>query len=221
MTTVEKILDLARSQIGVKEAPAGSNKVKYNTAYYGREVSGSPYNWCCVFQWWLFREAGAPELFYGGEKMSSCTLLHSWYKAQGQAVDKSELKPGDLVFFNFDGRKGVMNHIGLCERVEPGYVTTIDGNTGTASEANGGAVMRRRRELKWVAGAARPAYGKEEKEEEMKLYHYVKDMPDWAQSAAAKAINLGVMKMDGTGAVSVWEPNLQTLVWLERLGLLG
>ena len=40
MATAEKILEIARSQIGTKESPAKSDNVKYNTAYYGRAVSG-------------------------------------------------------------------------------------------------------------------------------------------------------------------------------------
>ena len=38
--TAETILALARKELGTAESPAGSNHVKYNTAYYGREVSG-------------------------------------------------------------------------------------------------------------------------------------------------------------------------------------
>ena len=38
--TAEKILEIARAQIGVKEDPPHSNHVKFNTAYYDREVSG-------------------------------------------------------------------------------------------------------------------------------------------------------------------------------------
>ncbi len=45
--------------------------MKYNTAYYGREVSGK-YPWCAVFVWWVFREAGAPELYYGGGETAYC-----------------------------------------------------------------------------------------------------------------------------------------------------
>ena len=217
MAGVNDLLELARSQLGVKEAPAGSNRVKYNTAYYGREVSGGAYPWCCAFIWWLFREAGAPELFYGGGKTASCTLLYGWYKRQGQAVGDAEIRPGDLVFFNFDGNPAVMNHIGICEKVEPGYVTTIDGNTGTTNEANGGAVMRRRRALKYVGGVARPKY---EEEEEMKIYQYVADLPkDW-QAAVTKAINLGIIKMDGSGAMMLYESNAPMFTYLDRLGLL-
>ena len=39
--TAERIISAAREEIGVKESPANSNRVKYNTAYYGRAVSGS------------------------------------------------------------------------------------------------------------------------------------------------------------------------------------
>lgn len=59
-----------------------------------------------------------------------------------------------------------------------------------------------------------------EEEREMKLYQYVKDMPSWAQQAATRAINAGVVRMDAGGAVSVWECNLQPLVWMDRVGLL-
>ena len=33
MATAEKILEIARSQIGARESPANSDNVKYNTAY--------------------------------------------------------------------------------------------------------------------------------------------------------------------------------------------
>ena len=68
MATANDILKIARKEIGVKEKPAGSNNVKYNTAYYGHKVSGSNYSWCCVFVWWVFKRAKASKLFYDGEK---------------------------------------------------------------------------------------------------------------------------------------------------------
>ena len=36
--TAERIVSAAQAEIGVKESPANSNRVKYNTAYYGRAV---------------------------------------------------------------------------------------------------------------------------------------------------------------------------------------
>jgi len=230
MTQKERVLELARSQLGVREAPMGTNRVKYNTEYYGWEVKGAAYPWCCVFQWWLFRHTEAGELFYGGGKTASCSTLLHYYQQRGQGVDKKDIRPGDLVFFIFDGGKsGGVNHVGLCESVEKGYVTTIDGNTG-ADEANGGTVNRRRRSLSYVGGAARPAYretedlppaaGGEEKEERVKLYTSIEEMPAWAKGAAEKALRNGYIRADGGGAVGVWEVSLQPLVWMDRAGLL-
>ena len=69
--TAEKILDTARAQLGIREEPPNSNRVKFNTAYYGREVSGSAYPWCCAFVWWVFR----------GEE--NCQLLRAAQFPQG------------------------------------------------------------------------------------------------------------------------------------------
>ena len=163
--TASKVLAVAAAQLGTKESPAGSNRVKYNTAYYGREVSGDAYPWCCVFQWWLFQEAGAPDLFYGGCKTASCTTLYQYYRQCGQAVSTQEARPGDLIFFTFsekDKQQGIRNHVGICVDNETGYITTIDGNTGTTNEANGGAVMRRKRAWSYVTGGARPRYEEEQ-----------------------------------------------------------
>ena len=67
-----------------------------------------------------------------------------------------------------------------------------------------------------MAGGARPEY----EEDTMRLYRYVAEMPQWARAAAEKAVKMGYIKMDETGAAGVWESNLQTLVWLDRAGLL-
>lgn len=156
--TAEKLLRVARAELGVKESPAGSNRVKYNTAYYSREVSGTGYPWCCVFIWWLFRQAGAENLFFGGEKTAYCPALLTYHKKQ--AVQR-DYRPGDVIFFNFSGKPGAA-HVGLCESWDGEYITTIDGNTGQGDEANGGTVMRRTRHKKYIVGAYRPAYGEGE-----------------------------------------------------------
>lgn len=62
---------------------------------------------------------------------------------------------------------------------------------------------------------------REKEDEEMKLYHNVEEMPSWAQEAAKKAIDARIIRKDETGAVNVWEQNLQPLVWMDRMGLLG
>jgi hypothetical protein len=157
MISASKIIALANGQIGTKENPAGSNKVKYNTAYYGRAVSGSAYAWCCVFIWWLFDQLGANNLFYGGGKTASCTTLMNYAKKNGLWVT-SGYKPGDLILYNWAGKKHEAEHVGICVSTNAGYVICIEGNTAIGNDGNGGAVMQRTRSLSVVVGAYRPKY---------------------------------------------------------------
>ena len=52
--TADMVVATALAQVGVKEKPAGSNNVKYNTWYYGKPVHGDAYPWCEVFVCWCF-----------------------------------------------------------------------------------------------------------------------------------------------------------------------
>ena len=162
LTAIQKILKIARSEIGVKESPAGSNKVKYNTDYYGREVSGQAYPWCCVWVWWIFKQAGLSSLLYGGEKVAYCPYLMKYFQNKGQFIT-SDYRTGDIVLFNWSGGK-LAEHVGIVESVSSnGSIITIEGNTSVSNDSNGGCVMRRVRSVKHIIGAGRPAYGKEEK----------------------------------------------------------
>ena len=197
MPTANDILEIARSQIGTKESPAKSDNVKYNTAYYGREVSDGKHPWCAVFVWWVFREAGASDLYYGGDKTAYCPTLMSFHKKQ--AV--TDYRPGDIVFFNFSGRSSA-GHVGICESWDGTYITTIDGNTGSASEDNGGAVLRRRRHKKFIVGAYRPEYQEDDDmtQDQFNSFmdNYLKAIAkepasDWAKPFIQTAIDVGAM----------------------------
>lgn len=147
----ERLLALARGELGVTESPRDSNQVKYNDAYGGGAKA-----WCCVFLWWLFDRAGASALFYGGGRTAYAPTLLAYHKKAGQAVT-GDYEPGDVIFFDFNGN-GMADHVGLCEGWDGDRITTIDGNTGEGDEANGGAVLRRTRDKKYICGAYRPAY---------------------------------------------------------------
>lgn len=197
MATAEKILEIARSQIGAKESPAKSDNVKYNTAYYGREVSDGKHPWCAVFVWWVFREAGAPELYYGGGETAYCPTLMSFHKKQ----KVTDYRPGDIVFFNFSGKSSA-GHVGICESWDGTYITTIDGNTGSASEDNGGAVLRRRRHKKFIVGAYRPEYQEDDDMTQDQFNSFMDNYlkakakepaSDWAKPFIDTAIDVGAM----------------------------
>lgn len=49
--TKEMVIAAALAEVGIKESPANSNKVKYNEWFYGRNQSAY---WCCTFACWCF-----------------------------------------------------------------------------------------------------------------------------------------------------------------------
>lgn len=126
MSKIQQLLQLAREQIGVAESPAGSNNVKYNTAYYGAPVNGGNYSWCAVFVWWCMREIGCSDLYYDGGKTAYVPALLSWAKSKGLTV--KDPKPGDWILFDWEPNNSP-NHIGIVEEVSSSTVTTIEGNS--------------------------------------------------------------------------------------------
>lgn len=158
MSSAAKVLEVARAQIGVVESPSGSNKVKYNTEYYGKEVRGSGYAWCATFVWWVFKHAGCPELFFGGKKSAFCPTIADYYIAKKQTVGKSKGKPGDIVLFDWN-QNNSSDHIGIIEsKNSNGTYTCIEGNTSVGNNSNGGKVMRRTRYISQISWICRPKY---------------------------------------------------------------
>ena len=137
------VVKTAQGQIGITENPAGSNTVIYNTEYYGTEVSGDAYPWCCVFVWWCFNKSGNAEAFYDGGKVAGCSAVHTWAQNGGYIISGGEAKYGDLVLFSTD------EHIEIVVANNgDGSYTTIGGNTGSGdsgSQSNGGGVFMRTR----------------------------------------------------------------------------
>lgn len=52
--TSEMAIATAKKEVGTVEKPRNSNKVKYNTWFYGRVVQGKDYPWCATFICWIF-----------------------------------------------------------------------------------------------------------------------------------------------------------------------
>lgn len=143
--TAARMIRVARDEIGVAET--GDNLVKYNNE------NGLP--WCGYFIDWCAKRAGLKKLpsqistIQGAHKMKE---FNCWVDGV-PAV-------GDLVYMGW-GSKGEIQHIGLVVKVlDKGKVVTIEGNTsGSGSQANGGEVMVKVREIgKEIIGFARPKY---------------------------------------------------------------
>lgn len=246
MTAVERVLEIAKKEVGVTELPAGSNKVKYNTWFYGREVSGASYPWCCAFVCWVFYMAGCLSLL---RKTGGCTTLMNWFKAKGQLIPAKEAKPGDIVFFQFD-KDAYADHVGIVEKRTSTGVVTIEGNTSVTSNDNGGAVMRRSRRWSVIMAVARPAYDTIKEENEMsekeinelvdkrveeavaaaieplnkaikeltpKVFKHTGDVPEFWRKEIAALEAAGALKGDGTGAVNLTGTEAKVLAVVARL----
>lgn len=149
--TAAKVLDIARAEIGVKESPANSNCVKYNTWFYGKSVAGTAYPWCMAFVQWCFWRAGGPNLY----KTASCNMLLEWFKANQPNAVCSKPRVGDIVIYTF-------GHTGIVESIGNGEFTAIEGNTSiSGSQSNGGEVCRKTRKLYSAKAFLRPEYKKE------------------------------------------------------------
>ncbi len=162
--TATAIINKAKSFIGKKESPANSNNVVFNTDYYGKEVKGASYPWCCAFVWDIFRMCNASDLFYDGKKTAYCQTVYEWAKKEKLIVAKANGKKGDLIIFDWQG-DGHADHIGFIQsKNADGSYNTIEGNTAIGNDSNGGEVMKRKRAQSTILAIVRPKYKAESTE---------------------------------------------------------
>ena len=227
MASVKELLTVAAKQLGITEWPVNSNKVKYNTWYYGREVSGSAYPWCMAFVQWCYAEAGM-RLPY---KTASCGALLNWYKHHPECI-VTRPEPGDIVIYDFPGG-GPTDHTGIIESAAIGKITAIEGNTtsgSSGSQSNGGGVYRRTRSTSCVRAYIRPITAMQIETEDddmtqdkfnqmfktaMEAYHKElrdNDSGQWSAEARQWAVDTGLIAGNGTtpdGSPNfMWEDHL-------------
>lgn len=152
MSTAQDVLNVARRTIGNKESPAGSNRTPYGE-WYG--WNGVP--WCAIWVSYCFYHAGMPLPPIQSKKgFAYCPYGVSYYRDRDRFNKTPEA--GAIVFFDWRG-DGIADHVGIVEKVEPGKVISIEGNTSYSDNSNGGQVMRRSRSLsRGILGFAHPDY---------------------------------------------------------------
>ena len=134
------------------EVPIHSNNVCYNTAYYGRPVSGDSYPWCAAFVWWCANQLGIAGVGSGDisscitaddeeatfKKTASSTAQYCYLTEQKSfaATTVSDTKPmgglidvypGDIIFFK-SNEANKYKHIGIVVGVTEDTITTVEGN---------------------------------------------------------------------------------------------
>ena len=144
----QKVLDLARSEIGYHEKASnnqlndktansgGANYTKYAeyldsfAGFYNGPKNG--YAWCDVFVDYLFVKCFGDDI---GRRMlcqplnsagAGCLYSAQYYRGAGRWHQKDP-QPGDQIFFSYSS--GEYSHTGIVEEVSGSTVTTIEGNT--------------------------------------------------------------------------------------------
>jgi hypothetical protein len=142
--TLDRLLEVARSQVGTERQR--TNKVKYNTSYYGHEVSGDAFKWCVVFIWWCMQKCSVPMDVF--PKTARVFTVRDWYKKRGRFFPMpAGPKKGDLVIYSY-------SHIGLVAQVLPDdNILTIEGNQDDAVRK-----LTRGLNTSDIEGFCRPAY---------------------------------------------------------------
>lgn len=164
------IVEVARSQLGVREVPARSNKVGYVAWYNGwADVNAhdcTSWPWCCIFVIWCADQCG---LLDGGavfSRTASCsyqssymrnTLGCSWIyvsEVWNDTTKQATISPGDILFFSKSKDPNSCQHIGIIEEAGVDvsgnfYIQTIEGNTSGGCDpagvgTPGGGVCRQR-----------------------------------------------------------------------------
>lgn len=150
MTTANEVIAKAASQVGYYARPG--TPTKYGI-WYGLSASA----WCAMFVSWVADQVGALGII---PKHAYTPSGANWFKARGQWHNGiAGIRRGDIVYFDFPDNLRRIQHVAFVESVNAdGSVNTIEGNTsGTGSQSNGGALMRKRRKS-YIVGYGRPAY---------------------------------------------------------------
>ena len=156
----EKVLNVARSEIGYKEGY--NNYIKFaegswDNQFYGWELQNQP--WCDVFVDYCFVTAfgmqnGAVMTYQTvGRGSALCSTSAGYYRNNGAFFDIPEV--GDQVFFYVSG---ALNHTGIVESVtNPGpnwtSITTIEGNASDMVQR-----LTHPRNPSYIAGFGRPKW---------------------------------------------------------------
>ena len=142
--------NVALSQVGVMENPPGSNKGPEVNEYLA-SVNCPPGNfWCASFVYWSFNEA-AKKLNLNNPVFKTAGCMSHWKNTKGKKIiakdavnNPSLLRQGQIFIIDHGGGLG---HTGILERIEGGFIHTIEGNSNSTGSSNGIGVFQLTRKI--------------------------------------------------------------------------
>jgi cell wall-associated NlpC family hydrolase len=146
-------VNVAISQLGVMENPLGSNKGPEVNQYLASVGLNPGLFWCAAFVYWCFNKA-AIKLGRANPLVKTGGCLAHWNNTQGKKIttdaaldNPSLIKPGHIFIINHGGGAG---HTGIVEKVQNGFIHTIEGNSNDSGSRNGIGVFRIQRKISTI-----------------------------------------------------------------------
>ncbi|HVE24370.1 MAG TPA: hypothetical protein VNC22_03155 [Sporichthya sp.] len=184
MSTAQKIIDVAKPEVGYHEGRSAdghwNNREKYAGEVPGMAwVSAEGQPWCAVFNCWLDIKAGLkPNVDF--PLTASCDVAGTWFRTQKRWSVYPAV--GAWVFF---GTTSDLSHTGRVVAYDADYIYTVEGNTNDSGAREGDGVYAKkhgRRETR-VIGYGYPKFPEGIKSAD----------PAWAAQAPKPAVPVGVV----------------------------
>ena len=145
-------IDIARSELGVMEDPAGSNRGPRVDQYLrgvGLDPATGNFPWCAAFLYFCFDSAAA-SLGRQNPVVKTAGVLAHWNRAKAAGIRRIPaaaamstpglIKPGHIFIMDFGRGAG---HTGLVVGIQSGKLVTIEGNTNDGGSREGVGVFQR------------------------------------------------------------------------------
>lgn len=139
---VAQVLEIARSQIGVREQ-GGRNRGPIVDEYLrasGVDPTKDSYSWCAAFVVWCVRKA-ALDLGVANPLPRTPGVHKMWRRAEQRFCTQRPM-PGAIFCIDHGEGKG---HCGFVDDVGGTHLTTIEGNTNVGGSREGDGVYQRLR----------------------------------------------------------------------------
>lgn len=143
---LKRVVDIAADQIGVMEDPPHTNSGPEVDEYLSCVGLGPGYAWCAGFVYWCFDEA-CKQTGKKNPLFKTAGVMSHWNNSKGKKIftndaigNPSLVKPGQVFIMGYGGGLG---HTGIVEKVNGGFLVTIEGNTNVGGSREGIGVFRR------------------------------------------------------------------------------
>lgn len=151
-------LEVARTQLGIREHPLGSNDGPEVRDYLKSVKLGPGYAWCAAFMFWCHERAAAA-MKASNPLPRTGGVMAMFNEAKGRNIVKLEaplhpdaLRPGDIFILQFPHGQG---HTGIIDKITGDTVITIEGNTNANGSREGIGVYSKRRAVSGLRGIIR------------------------------------------------------------------